>query len=141
MTREPIYAALFAQLVAATGIIRSSRRLPPWSEVAQGDSPALFQIQKTEAAEHKYGLPTKWSAQVEVYVYVSVGDQVGAVASSQLNPILDAIEKSLAPDASGNNTLGGLVSHCWIGPSIETDEGVLGDQAIAIIPINIVVAP
>jgi hypothetical protein len=31
------------------------------------------------------------------------------------------------------------VKHCWISGAIETDEGVLGGQAVAIVPIEILV--
>ena len=38
--------------------------------------------------------------------------------------------------ATGKQTLGGLVHDCRIAGDIETDEGRLGDQAVAIIPIE-----
>jgi hypothetical protein len=36
-------------------------------------------------------------------------------------------------------TLGGLVNYCRIEGDIETDEGLLGEQAVAIIPVSILV--
>ncbi|HXP74621.1 MAG TPA: hypothetical protein VN823_10790 [Stellaceae bacterium] len=57
-----------------------------------------------------------------------------------MNPLLDAIETALAPDLVTNvQSLGGLVAHCWIAGKVETDEGVLGGQAVAIVPIEILV--
>jgi hypothetical protein len=58
-----------------------------------------------------------------------------------LNQLVDAIELALSPGpAFEEQTLGGLVSHCRIVGEIETDEGVLGDQAVAIIPSKSMVA-
>ena len=37
-------------------------------------------------------------------------------------------------------TLGGLAAHAWTAGKIETDEGVLGGQAVAIVPVEILVA-
>ena len=56
-----------------------------------------------------------------------------------LNPLLDTLEAALAP-----SPITGIRSraardgpHADIAGKIETDEGVLGDQAIAIVPIEI----
>ena len=61
-----------------------------------------------------------------------------------LNPLLDAVVAALAPGgadlAVNAQTLGGLVSHCWLAGKIETDEGALGGQAVAILPVEIVLA-
>jgi hypothetical protein len=57
-----------------------------------------------------------------------------------LNPLLDALEAALAPSpATGIQNLGlpAMVQHAYIAGKIETDEGVLGDQAIAIVPVEI----
>lgn len=75
----------------------------------------------------------------DVYIYVKTD---GESPSSLLNPLLDAVEQALQPqhpDINQWQTLGGLATHCWIEGTIETDEGTLGDQAVAIIPINILV--
>lgn len=137
MNREAIYAALFAKLAAVPGLKTSSRRLLHWSDVGQGDQPALFQAQKTETAQIVSGQATRWTLAVDVYLYVKTPppDSPGTV----LNPLLDAIEAALVPDnpIKNTNTLGGLVHHCWIEGAIETDEGTLGDQAVAIIPVLI----
>jgi len=63
------------------------------------------------------------------------------VPSVQINQILDELEAALAPPPgpSFKQTLGGLVEHCWINGEIQTDEGTLGNQAVAIIPIRMLV--
>ena len=142
MNREQIYGALFAKLSAAANFATASRRLRHWGDVGPAEQPALFQAQKSETAKRMRGLPPRWTLEVELYVYAQAPDELTAPASV-LNPLLDAIEAALAPagvDLAANvQTLGGLVSHCWISGKVQTDEGVLGGQAVAIVPIEIVV--
>lgn len=140
MIREPIYEALFALLSGAADFTTSSRRLRHWSDVGPAEQPALFMVQKSETAERKNGLPPKWRALVDVFVYVHAPDEA-TPPSTALNPLLDAIEAVLAPGRAGAvQTLGGLVEHAWIAGKIETDEGVLGGQSVAIVPVEILVA-
>ena len=57
-----------------------------------------------------------------------------------LNPLLDALEAALAPaPATGIQHLGlpDMIQHAYIAGRVETDQGVLGDQAIAIVPVEI----
>ena len=135
MSREAIYSALFAAVSGAAGFVTRSRRLRHWSDVAAAEQPALFQIQKSETAKQRRGLPAQWTLAVDLFLYAHAPDELAPPAST-LNPLLDAVEAALAPDpVSGIQTLGGLVSHCWIEGKIETDEGVLGGQAVAVIPV------
>ncbi|HUB94285.1 MAG TPA: hypothetical protein VL993_00120 [Stellaceae bacterium] len=144
MTREPIYAALFALLSDAAAFATASRRLRHWAEVAPAEQPALFQVQKRETAKEAEGSPTVWRAEVDLYLYCQAPDDETPPATI-LNPLVDAIEAALLPAgadlATGTQSLGGLVKHCWIAGAIETDEGALGGQAVAIIPIEILVTP
>jgi len=138
--REPIYAALFALVQSAAPFVTVSRRLRHWSDVGAAEQPALFMIQKTETAEERRPLPVKWRASVDLYVYAQAPDETTA-PSTVLNPLLDALEAALAPDpVSHVQTLGGLVQHCWIAGRIATDEGVLGGQSVAIVPVEILVS-
>lgn len=134
---EPIYAALFSRLQGVAGITTFSRRLRHWDEVSANEQPALFQVQTGEAPEQNRGLPPKWQLGVEVYVYIT-SPSVTIVPSILLNQILGAIRDILAPDPVSNvNTLGGMVSHCWISGQIEMYDGVLGEQIVALVPIEI----
>lgn len=139
INRENIYAALFALVSSAAGLRTSTRLLKHWSDVAPSDQPALFQAQGRQNAVAGYRMPTKWTLSASLYVYTHQAslDKLPSVA---LNELVDAIEAKLAPGPDGEQTLGGLVSHCRIVGEIETDEGVLGEQAVAIIPIEIVAA-
>ncbi len=139
MTREPIIAALFAKLSAVPGLALSSRILRHYTELRPADQPALFLAPQSQLATRKRGFPTVWTISANVYLYVKrSGNDI--VPDSLMNPLLDAIEAALDPAGGVEvQTLGGLCDHAWIEGAIETDEGVLGDQAIAIIPIRILV--
>lgn len=145
MNREPIYAALFALLEGAAEFATVSRRLRHWGDVGAAEQPALFLAQKGETAIRNRGAPPKWTLAVDLYLYCRAPDELTSPAMA-MNPLIDAIEAALAPvggDAALRNvqTLGGLVSDCWISGKIETDEGALGGQAVAIIPVALTWPP
>jgi len=140
MNREAIHQALFQRLGAVPGLLTLSRRLRHWSDVAAAEQPALFQVQKSETALREAGLPPRWRFAVDLFLYARAADEQSP-ASAVLNPLLDAIEAALAPDPGRTvQDLGGLVAHCWIAGKVETDEGVLGSQAVAILPVEILLA-
>jgi len=140
IAREPIYAALFELAAGAAGFVTAERRLRHWSDVAPAEQPALFMTQKSETAAVKaFGAPLVWTLTVELYLYAHSSDPRLSPATV-LNPLIDAVEAALAPAATtGLQDLGlaAMVQHAMIAGKIETEEGVLGDQAIAIIPIEI----
>jgi hypothetical protein len=143
MNREAIYGALYALVAGAASFVTTSRRLRHWTDVPAAEQPALFQVQKGEVAKTRRGQPTEWTLSVDLYVYGQAPDEATSSASV-LNPLIDAVAAALAPSGSdlavNAQTLGGLVSHCWIAGKIETDEGALGGQAVAIVPIEMIVA-
>jgi hypothetical protein len=140
IAREPIYAALFDLAAGAAGFVTAERRLRHWSDVAPAEQPALFMTQKSEVASVKtLGAPTVWTLLIELYLYAHSSDPYLSPATV-LNPLVDAVEAALAPAATtGLQDLGrpSMVQHAMISGKIETEEGVLGDQAIAIIPVEI----
>jgi len=140
IARESIYAALFDLAADAAGFVTAERRLRHWSDVAPAEQPSLFMAQKSEIAAVKtLGAPTVWTLLVELYLYAHSSDPYLSPATV-LNPLVDAVEAALAPAATtGLQDLGlpSMVQHATIAGKIETEEGVLGDQAIAIIPIEI----
>lgn len=141
ITRETIYSTIFTLWGSIPGIVTLSRRLYHWSDVPQEMQPALYQIQRNERTIQKRGLPTVWELSLDLYVYTNVGNDQNAVPAIALNPILDAISTILAPDPfSGYQTLDGLVSHAWIDGLIETSEGALGPQEVAVVPMKILTA-
>lgn len=139
MTREPIYAALFTLLGNAAPFATKSRRLRHWNDVSKDQQPALFMAQRSEIASTVRGMPTEWTITVDVYVYSRTDGKLDP--GPIINPLIDALEAALAPNPIENaQTLGGLVHWCRIDGAIETDEGTLGDQSVAIIPITIFVS-
>ena len=138
--REPIYRALASLLEAVPGIKNFSRKLLHWSDVPAIEQPALFMACSNQSVVISgRGMPAKHHLPVKLYLYACTAEDAKISPSEILNPLLDAIEAALAPIGEETQTLGGLVSHCWIEGSIETDEGVLGTQAMAIVPIDILV--
>lgn len=136
MEREPIYAALFAAVSAAPGLLTVSRRLKHWNDVPASQRPALFMTQKDEHAMVVTGQPTRWLLNVDLYLYVST--QGSDAPGSVLNPILDAIAATLDFQPVGQRqTLGDLVHYARIEGKVETDEGTMGNDAVAIIPVSI----
>ena len=138
--REAIYAALWELAAGAASFASANRRLRHWADVAPAEQPALFMSEKGGAAMMKaLGAPIVWTLYADFYVYVHSSDPYLAPAML-LNPLLDALEAALAPSpASGIQNLGlpAMVQHAYISGKVETDEGVLGDQAIAIVPVEI----
>lgn len=139
MTREPIYAALFAKLQAIPGIITCSRRLAHWSDCPDDMQPAIYMAQAGEQVETQVkGMPYKWTLSVKVWVYVRVTDN--AAPGPVINPILDAIETAFTSSpASGKQTLGGLCDEVIINGQIDTYEGTLGSQEVALVPLVVLV--
>lgn len=135
---EPYYAALF-ELLKFPELNTRSRRLRHWSEVPSGDQPALFMIQTGESSTNERGKPSKWFLGVELYLYVSVEDE-NVAPSTIMNPILAKIRDRFTPSPGmPSQDLGfpNQVSHCWISESIEIYDGFLGNQAVALIPMEI----
>lgn len=143
MNREAIYTALFAKLSGIPGVVTQARKLRHWSDVPASEQPAIFCVQGNQSAQPgdpARGLPTKWTLAADIYVYARTdGNQTPGTV---MNPILDAIDAELKPDnpMTRTQTLGGLVERCWIEGDIQTDEGALGDQAVAIVPIRMLVS-
>lgn len=137
MIREDVYSALFTLLNNSARFATASRKLKHWSDVPIADQPALFIAQSGETGQTVTGQPTKWVFAVDVYVYARAGGD--ALPSTIINDLLDSITAAIAPNpVTGNvQTLGGLAHRCYIDGQITTDEGTLGDQAVAIVPVRI----
>ena len=141
MNREQIYSAVWARLEALPGFKTKSRRLQHWTDTPATSQPALFMAQTGEATATTTNQPAKWRLQVKLYLYAKA--PTNQAPSMTLNPLLDAVCNAIhaAHPVTGRPELGidGL-EWCRVEGAIETDEGTLGDQAVAIIPITILVA-
>jgi hypothetical protein len=134
-SREAVYAALFAKLKSIPGLNTVSRRLQNVQDVAPENFPAAFQLQGEQANKYSGTVPTVYTWKCDWLLYAFNADPLDA-PSTALNTLIDAAVAVLAP-AFGKETLGGLVEYCAIDGNIQVFEGVLGDRAVAVLPITI----
>lgn len=141
INREAIFTALFT-LVSSVPLFKlKSRRQMHWDDVNVTDCPAFFMVQKGQTATRATRSPTVWTFEVDLIVYVKTSGDHKDTPSTALNAVLDAIEAVMAPVnvVDPRQTLGGLVHDCRIEGAVETDEGALGETAVAIVPVRIIV--
>lgn len=138
ITRESYYAALFAKLVTIPGIVTSGRRMKLIDEMSQSELPALFMVIDKQETTTVRGLPSRHVLSASVFVYAAAPDH-HTPAGPVLNGLIDAVDAALAPDFEGFQTLGGTCSHCWIDGTTEVFDMGLGEKAVAIIPVQILV--
>jgi len=145
--REPIAAALLALFKAAPGgFLTIGRRhvMPP--DLTPTQQPALFIAFTSEDTVQKLPtMPGKTTLEASLFVYCrGPGTQEPpgeeqVLTESVLNGLLDDVEAALDPGDGNPQTLGGLVSRCWIEGTVYKDPGVLTDQAMAIMPVRMLV--
>jgi len=138
VNREAIWSAVFAKLQAVQGIATCSRRLKHWADVASEDQPAIYLAQGAESDMATTGQPNKRLLHGTIYVYVKTEDDTAP--TTVLNPILDAIEAAFAlHPVTLRHELEGIdgVEYCRVEGAIETYEGTLGNQEVALIPLSI----
>ncbi len=139
-SREAIMQALFALVSTSTGFTTASRRLKLWGDVGSSDKPALFMYERGDEyrGAERYVPPTV-TMNVDLFIYIDAGKDLSIEPITVLNPLVDAISAALTPSksAGGKQTLGGLVSHCWIDGKIMKDPGDLDGDGLAIIPVKI----
>lgn len=139
-TREQVFAALFAKLQSVPGLLTVSRRLQAVQDMQPENLPAGFQMQGKQAVAYKGSVPaaSDMSATWALYGY---SDDPTVAPSTVLNNLVDAACAAIAPPAyTDKQTLGGLVEYAAIDGDIEIFEGVLGDRAVALIPLRIILA-
>ncbi len=147
--RESIYVALFSMLQTqlASSFVTIGRRhiMPP--DLSPAQQPALFVCGVGESKEPKpRGTPGKLTLEAQLFVYAydsALNEEPGQetlLAATPINQLLAAIEDALAPTGpTGVQSLGGLVSHCWIEGKTDIDPGILSQQAVAFVPVHILV--
>lgn len=139
MTREDIVGALFTVLCGSSAFATTGRKLLHWSKVSE--QPALFLRHVNEHYPARpTGMPAKITLDCEAFLYSNAGANPDVAPSIALNALLDALEATLKPPLGFQaQTLGGRVQHCWIEGEVKLEPGDLGGQAIAIVPIKILV--
>jgi len=142
VTREAVIDALFATLTggaAGAAYKTTGRRLILWTKVAE--QPALFLRHiGDEVLPRPTGMPPKVIIECEVWLYSNAGGDPDISPEIAMNGLLDSVEISLQPAPGFNaQTLGGVVAHAWIEGKIDMHPGDLGGQAIAIVPVKMLV--
>ena len=142
LNRETFYGELYNRLKAleGTAFAKVSRRLAHWNDVPAEQQPYLGIAQVSESGDYAAGRTEQWHLRLVLYVYVNEPDPNGA-PSILLNAALDAVNSVFAPDNINVNacTFGGLVHYARIDGATETDEGTLGSQAVARVPVEMLV--
>lgn len=158
-TREQISQALLAQLQSATfaqpmgtnnlttwaNQDPSARRLVLFDDPSLGsaDQPALYLVAHDEEyVQQGRGVPRRTGMMFSAVCYCRA--EKGEVGDIYLNLMFEAIDTALAPQqgpdmVEGVSTLGGLVNRCWIRGRIFRDPGDLDNQAMLIVPIEVIV--
>lgn len=147
MNREEVYAGMFAKIAAlktSGDLAEASRRLMFVEELAPELFPAVYQNQMTERVIH-YGTggPLVWEFCLEWYVYVRQPDTTQP-SSPLLNAVLDKALATLGnaadPTQPGTfETPSGVICGCSVNGEIPMWEGILGDRAVARVPLRILV--
>ena len=148
MIREDIYLALQAQLQGINKVLTTDqapvvtwgRRLPAADDLGSINQPAVYVITSGEHRKPVRGFPDVVTLKADVWIFCNVGGDMHAVPVNQINYLLDALDAAVAPDpVTRFQTLGGLVSHCWIEGDVIIDEGLFQGQSFAIVPFMILV--
>jgi hypothetical protein len=145
--RTEIYDALTARLKDVALVRTCEQRLRAYDDVPDAEQPAVFVVATDQSQQYQgRGFPPIWTLRFKLYVYARIpGGDSRATGHDALMPLLDAIEDALlATDeekardkAAWNTTLGGYCSHARISGTVVTDEGALGEQAVAMVPIEV----
>lgn len=139
-TREECYEALFTLLENAAPFKVTSRRYKPYDQVP--NKPAMFLVQTDVEYIRVERLPAKMILGAELFIYLDTKsmaeDQLPAL---KMNTILDRVDELLAaaPYPPCVQTLGGLVSHCWIEGQQLVTTGDIDGVGISITPIKMLV--
>jgi|ERR1039458_6156422 hypothetical protein len=137
-SREAIMTALFALVSGSASFVTASRRLQLWDTVPSASKPAIFMYERGDEYKgaERY-LPPTVTMNVDLFIYIDAGKDQSIAPITVLNPLVDAVDTALKPGNNGRQTLGGLVSHCYIDGKIMKDPGDIDGDGVAVIPVKI----
>lgn len=130
---------LWNRLCTIPDFVTRGRVLRDWSDLQPEEKPALFMIagnQRVDTPSQK--LPSVLHMFFTLFVYAHKAQADDITPSDELNRLLDLIEQSIDPGiAMPYQTLGlDNCQHVYVSGMIETDEGSLGSDAVAIVPLT-----
>lgn len=154
MTREEIYAALFAKLgtlkpsagepTDEQPLRTASRRLEFAEDVDLNRLPGVWQKQDNESGSSNFDGMGLWDLQVYWYVYVGAPD-ANAATSPLYNPIVDAV-LGLMPNADDEEgpaaeakllVVDGVALTWGLSGPLRYYDGLLGNKAVVVIPVRV----
>ena len=136
MSREAIYAALFARISGAAAFATATRRVKDYAAVDQATQPAILLAELGEKWPEPGVPPQAVTLRARLYIYCESNDPTAPV-STAINTLLDAVVEALAPpDIEERQTLGGLVYHAGIAGEVTIAEGLSGQSEVTI-PVEI----
>lgn len=140
--RTAIMDAVLRQFQGVAPWVTISRKFRMWDAVKVFERPALFLLFNGEERTHGDGEshPPKIIMEVTAFVYITSPPGT-PVPSTQLETLLDKFDQALAPSPlmGSKQTLGGLVSHCWIEGKTLLVPGDIESDGLAIIPLRILI--
>ena len=135
---ETVFAALYTQLSGVATFATSGRRLVNVQDLNPEQFPAAFQLEGKQSWKFTPNAPPVLTLRATWVLYTFQTDP-NAAQSTPLNLLLDAVRSALQPPAGQiKQTLGGLVEYAAIDGTVEIFEGVLGERAVALVPITLV---
>lgn len=140
-TRNQILDAILLKFKDVATWKTTSRKVKMWTEVPQESRPALYVTMLSDnSAPQSEAVPGMTTLDVTVFMYLWVYPDTD-VPSTDINDVLDAFDVALAPSPlnGSKQTLGGLVSHCWKEGVTQIVPGDLDGDAIAVIPLKVLV--
>lgn len=137
-TREQVFSALFAQLQSLQGLVTCSRILQNVQDMQPETLPAAFQLQGKQTTVYRGDVPTRTELSATWAIYAGTVD--GVPPTTPLNALVDAACAAIAPTGALKQQLGGIVEYAAIDGDIQIFEGILGNRAVALVPIKLILA-
>ncbi len=135
---EAVFAALFAKLSGVATFATSGRRLVNVQDMQPEQFPAAFQLEGKQKWKFSPNAPPVLTLSATWVLYTFQTDPAAA-QSTPLNLLLDAVRQAMQPPGGQiKQTLGALVEYAAIDGVVDIFEGVLGERAVALVPITIV---
>lgn len=120
-----------------------SLRFKAWDQIQSTAKPALIFLYDGESQDYDgEGMPAKITMSLPAFIYWDVNhldeSQVPVYTTVE---ILDRFSEILRPPPifGTKQTLGGLVSHCWIEGETQVSSGDLDGHGLAVIPLKILI--